>query len=159
MFNYMFIPPVVDSTIPFLTSLEYGNLLSTCKELNTNFDRNMEWKRRSPDVIMHHKTHALIKDTVKRMGALHVLNEVTNKQNLNILIYSLRRMLPITKLLDIYYSYLNSDDCLYYFPIRLERIRLGTTLGMKLKTRKKRKMTLDSQNCTHKLRKQLRLGI
>ena len=38
MSDYMYRPPVIDSIIPFLSNTEYGLLLTTCKEIKSEFD-------------------------------------------------------------------------------------------------------------------------
>ena len=143
MSDYMYQPPVIDSIIPFLSNTEYGRLLSTCSEIKTEFDRKIEWKRRSPDCI-YPKKQSLIKDALKNNSAICLLNEVTNKENLMVLLNAYRNITPNQKLLDIYYSYLHSNEAFWHHLIRYERMQIGLTLGSKLKTRK-RKRFLPSQ--------------
>lgn len=120
---YMLTPAVLNPLIPFLSSIEYGCLLCTCKEIRDNYDYGTEWKRRSPEV-RHHKVHSFIKEKVCKLGPLPVLNEVTNKISLKLMMRSYRSILHTVDLLKVYEEYLQNGECIDRRRIDLERYRL-----------------------------------
>ena len=156
MSDYMYRPPVIDSIIPFLSNTEYGRLLSTCKEIGTEFDRKSEWNRRSPDSI-YPKKQSLIKDALKKNSAICLLNEVTNKENLRVLLNVYRNIIPNKKLLDIYYSYLHSNEAFWHGVIRCERMQLSFSSGSKLKTRKRKRFLPSRPDYIHMQVQRLKL--
>lgn len=156
MSNYMYRPPVIDSIIPFLSNTEYGRLLSTCKEIKTEFDRKSEWKRRSPDSI-YPKRQSLIKDALKKNSAISLLNEVTNKENLMVLLNAYRNIIPNKKLLDIYYYYLHSEEAFWHNIIRYERIQISFNNGSKMKPRKRKRFSQTPPNYIHTQVQRLKL--
>ena len=156
--KYMLSPPVVDSIIPFLSATDYGSVLRTCRDINRNFDRTTEWKKRFPNV-KNPKKLCLLRDILKRRTPLDILNEVTNQQTMDILVYGYRLLLNSSVRKDTYFTYLQSDECHpFYRKIRCEQIRLSMHEGGCIKPRKKRKRLSETQTDTHKLMKLLQLG-
>ena len=164
MNSYLMTPAVLDPLIPHLTSISYGNLLCTCKEINENFDYHTEWKKRIPNIKYNLKKCCMIKDGIKEYGALTLLNEITNQKNLYTLIQAYRVLNP-PNLMDIYYEHLHSKDCWFSSIIRIERDRLGRSKGMNIRTRKRKyikdrhvyKMEHNRRHLHHMLRRQLQL--
>lgn len=156
MSDYMYRPPVIDSIIPFLSNTEYGLLLTTCKEIKSEFDRKIEWVRRSPDSI-YPKKQSLIKDALKKNTPICLLNEITNKENLMVLLNAYRNIIPNQKLLDIYYNYLHGDECFWHGVIRFERMQISFSSGSKLKTRKRKYSSRPQSNYIHTQVQRLKL--
>ena len=103
----------------------------------------------------------MIKDGIKEYGALALLNEITNKKDLYILLHSYRILKP-QNLMDIYYEHLHSKDCWFSSIIRTERDRLGRSKGMNIRTRKRKYINTctedNRRHLHHMLRRQLQLG-
>jgi hypothetical protein len=149
MSTNMYSSAVMDPIIPFLTNLEYGRVLSTNKEINATFDWKHEWKRRSPSTE-NPKQSALIKGAVEEIGAKAVLFETTSLNNLRTLMSCYKQILQYKILSDLYYEYMNPDECppSWYTTLRLERTLLNFSNGSKLKPRK-RKRVHDPESYIH----------
>ena len=95
--SYMYSPPVVDSIIPFVSDTDYGAVLSTCKEINYNFDRNTEWKKRLGLMycVQDPKKLCLLRDVLKRRDPLDILNNVTSVKMMKTLMYGYRKWVPL----------------------------------------------------------------
>mgnify|MGYP006166369897 CR=1 FL=1 len=148
---------VLYSTIPYLTALDYGSLLSTCKEINQHFDIQSEWKRRSPTIPSEYcKQFCLLSEIVIGKGRwclTRMLNEVTNVSKLDTLLWIQRKLNTDKRLLlRIYKRYLFSRECPKEFRPRV-RYELDC---LKLGLLKKRKRI---RRVHPRLRPQLILGI
>lgn len=158
MKRYMYSPAVLNSLIPYLTAVEYGRLLCTCVEINTNFDRKLEWANRCPNA-RHPKQCALIRDTLTRTAPKTLLYEVTSKPKLTVLMDSFRRLLSNVSLINMYWHYMQSNDCpwAWHSMIRWELTQLKFVIGSKIKTRKRKSFSMH-QSYNPVLIKRLRLG-
>lgn len=161
MNDYMYNPAVLYPLIPFLSSLSYGKLLSTCTEIKNNYDLKTEWKKRSPNIRENNKGYCMIKEQLKNIRPGCMLNEITTKQTLLSLLQVLRDLYDRNKLLNIYHHYLHSDQCpkLFRSIVQRERIIVGYNNGMKLNLiYKKRKRNAQAQeSCIQASIRRLRL--
>ena len=117
--NYILSPAILNPLLPFLTSISYGNILCTCKEIHDNFDYKSEWQKRCPYTSVYLKKCCMIKEGLYHHGACSLLQEVTNKKSLKILLYSFR-LLQVPNLTSIYEQYLSAGHCSWNRRIRLE---------------------------------------
>ena len=140
MTSYIYETAVMDNLLPMLSTKEYSNILTTCKEFNKTYDRKMERKRRSPPIKTdNYKENALIKDYVDSRGSLNALHEITNKQKLLQYFNYCKQTMDSNKLMDIYHEYLHSEDPLFHNRVRIERVRLAFDHGCKIKPSRKKK--------------------
>lgn len=132
---------VLFSTIPYLTALDYGSLLSTCKEINQHFDIQSEWKRRSPTIPSEYrKEFCLLGEIVNGKGRcciLRMLNEMTDVSKLDTFLWILRRLVTRKNLLlRMYRHYLFSREC----PTEFRKIIRWEIHWINLKKRKRIRM-------------------
>ena len=145
MTSYIYAVPVVDCIIPFLSNKEYISLLITCKEFKDNYDRKIEWMKRSP-FKTNCKQNAIIKDLVKQHGHLTLMYQASKVSTLNLLITHYRKTTDYETLMDVYYEYLHSDCPSFHHLVRVERMRIGMDNGIMVKTAKRRKRFDDNQH-------------
>lgn len=116
--TYMMQPAILMPLIPHLTSISYGNLLCTCKEINEAYDYETEWKKRCSNINYYNlKKCCLIKDGIKEHGARALLDEVTKKSDLYILLRSYQILKP-KNMLEILSRHYRSEECSFPGIIR-----------------------------------------
>tara|TARA_Y100000817_G_scaffold127142_1_gene99694 strand:+ start:4007 stop:4504 length:498 start_codon:yes stop_codon:yes gene_type:complete len=117
--TYMMHPAILMPLIPHLTSISYGNLLCTCKEINQTYDYETEWKKRCPKNLRKNiiKKCSMIKDGINEHGARALLDEVTKKSDLYILLRSYQILKP-KNMLEILRRHYRSEECSFPGIIR-----------------------------------------
>lgn len=154
----MFTCAILYPLLPFLQSSDYASLLCSCTEIRRNYDETFEWRRRSPEVQMHHKLHSLLKDMVQRYNPLQIMYEIKSKSRMNILLYCYRHLYSTSVLFELYQRYLDSKSPLFRLRIRMEKARLYT-LGDSSHFGKRKRSSGTALDCTQAPKKQLLLGI
>jgi len=154
----MFTCVILYPLLPFLESGDYASLLCSCSEIRKNHDETFEWKRRSPEVRMHHKMHSLLKEMVHRYNPLHIMLEIQSKPRMNMLLYCYRHLYSTSVLFELYQRYLDSKSPLFRLRIRLEKVRLYT-LRDSSHFGKRKRSSGTALDCTQAPKKQLLLGI
>lgn len=154
----MFTCVILYPLLPFLESGDYASLLCTCSEIKKNHDETFEWRRRSPEVRMHHKMHSLLKEMVNRYHPLQIMHEIKSKPRMNLLLYCYRHLYSTSVLFELYQRYLDSTSPLFHLRIRMEKARLYT-LGDSSRFGKRKRSSSTALDCTQAPKKQLLLGI